>query len=121
MILNKESLALAKELLAVDLHLMIVNDPQVRNFSATYCRLSDRRGQFEYNLRTLGRRWFELPPTDEGMLRLIIHEFGHQWSGDHLSSSYHEGLCRVGARLAKLLVNNPEFFAPFEPRAPVQA
>jgi len=33
---------------------------------------------------------------------LLIHEFGHEHSGDYLSSDYHEALCRLGARLAKL-------------------
>ena len=45
--------------------------------------------------------WFfggELEDEDE----LLIHEFGHEHSGDYLSSDYHEALCRLGARLAKL-------------------
>ena len=32
-------------------------------------------------------------------MRLLIHEFGHESSGDHLSAQYHEALCRVGAKL----------------------
>ena len=27
------------------------------------------------------------------MDKLLIHEFGHQYSGDHLSEDYHEALC----------------------------
>jgi hypothetical protein len=33
------------------------------------------------------------------VVRLLIHEFGHDYSGDHLSSQYHEALCRIGAKL----------------------
>jgi hypothetical protein len=31
-----------------------------------------------------------------------IHEFGHEHSLDHLSSEYHEAVCRIGARLFAL-------------------
>lgn len=34
------------------------------------------------------------------VLELIIHEFGHHYSSDHLSSKFFDGLCRIGARLA---------------------
>jgi len=32
-------------------------------------------------------------------VELIIHEFGHYYSGNHLSEEYYDGLCTVGARL----------------------
>jgi len=39
-----------------------------------------------------------------------IHELGHEFSLDHLSSEYHDGLCRVGARLVKLAMHQPSLF-----------
>jgi len=49
----------------------------------------------------LGAQWFEQGITDE-VVRLLIHEFGHEYSGDHLSSDYHDALCRFGARMFSL-------------------
>ena len=40
--------------------------------------------------------------------RLLIHEFGHQYSGDHLSEDYHEALCRLGAGLKRLALEKPD-------------
>ena len=33
------------------------------------------------------------------IMRLIIHEFGHYYSSDHLSKNYYDGLCKIGAKL----------------------
>jgi hypothetical protein len=38
-----------------------------------------------FNKFRLGAEWFEQGIT-EGVVSLLIHEFGHQYSGDHLSS-----------------------------------
>lgn len=38
----------------------------------------------------------------EDVVQLIIHEFGHNESLDHLSSEYHEALCRIGANMFEL-------------------
>jgi hypothetical protein len=35
----------------------------------------------------------------EDLVQLLIHEFAHEYSADHLSSDYHQALCRIGARL----------------------
>jgi hypothetical protein len=45
---------------------------------------------------------------------LLIHEFGHQYSADHLSEGYHEALCRLGAGLKKLALEKPEAFDQFK-------
>ena len=41
-------------------------------------------GRLHFNLFRLGHKWFEQGLTEE-VDRLLIHEFGHQYSGDHLS------------------------------------
>ncbi len=85
---------LARELMGVKLTVRFVK-PKSRNFSAAYggCRL-------DYAYNVLGADWFERAASREDNLRLLIHEFGHQYSGDHLSSEYHDALCCLGARLA---------------------
>ena len=45
--------------------------------------------------------WFEQGATAD-VDALLIHELGHEFSGDHLSSDYHEALCKLGADLKKL-------------------
>jgi hypothetical protein len=55
-------------------------------------------GDLVFNKFRLGADWFEHGIT-ENVVSLIIHEFGHNMSLDHLSSEYHEALCRIGAKL----------------------
>ena len=47
------------------------------------------------------------------MDRLLIHELGHEFSSDHLSAEYHDGLCRLGARLKWLALEKPEALRRF--------
>lgn len=58
-------------------------------------------GELVLNKFRLGAAWLDRGVTEE-VIRLLIHEFGHEFSGDHLSSKYHEALCRIGARLFAL-------------------
>jgi hypothetical protein len=55
-------------------------------------------GELAFNKFRLGADWFEQGITEE-VVGLLIHEFGHQYSPDHLSAQYHEALCRIGAKL----------------------
>jgi len=61
------------------------------------------------NLGRLGHAWFDKGPREE-VDQLLIHEFGHHYSGDHLSEAYHDALCSLGAKLAALALNEPEFW-----------
>ena len=91
---------LARELMRVSLTVSVVHT--TNNFAACY-----GSGRLDFNLLRLGHKWFEQGATEE-VDRLLIHEFGHQYSGDHLSGDYHEALCRLGARLKKLALEKPE-------------
>jgi len=35
-------------------------------------------------------------------IRLLVHELGDEYAGNHLSSQYHEALCRIGTKLHEL-------------------
>jgi hypothetical protein len=50
------------------------------------------------NRSAIPRREYEDGIT-EAFVELLVHEFGHQFCGDHLSDEYHRGLCRIGARV----------------------
>ncbi len=62
--------------------------------SASY----SQSGELVFNKLRLGDDWFEQGITED-VVRVLIHEFGHEYSGDHLSSEYHEALCRIGAKM----------------------
>lgn len=91
---------LARELMQVSLTVSVVHT--TNNFAACY-----GSGRLDFNLFRLGHKWFE-QGASEDVDALLIHEFGHQYSGDHLSSEYHEALCKLGANLKKLALERPE-------------
>jgi hypothetical protein len=96
---------LARELMGVSLAVSVVHT--TNNFAACY-----GAGRLDFNLLRLGHRWFE-QGASEDVDALLIHEFGHQYSGDHLSGDYHEALCRLGAGLKKLALERPEEMRAF--------
>jgi len=59
----------------------------------------------------LGAGFFnKFPSNIKEVLGLLIHECGHEYSGDHLSSKYHEALCELGAKIALVARDEPELF-----------
>ena len=66
--------------------------------SATYSKGSGLC-EIDFFYKVLGKAWFDLASNRRRIVELLIHEFGHHYSGDHLSESYHGGLCRIGAAL----------------------
>jgi len=97
---------LARELLGISLTVSVVNT--TNNFSACY-----GGGRLDFNLLRLGHKWFEQGATEE-VDRLLLHELGHHFSGDHLSEEYHDGLCRLGAALKRLALDKPEALHPHQ-------
>ena len=93
---------LGNELMNVAVTVTFVNT--TNNFLACYAP-----GDLHFNLFRLGYAWFDNGVTEE-VDRLILHELSHQYSGDHLSEEYHEGICLLGAKLKKLALEQPEKF-----------
>jgi len=85
-----------------------VNDADCMNFAATYAR-NGTSGRMEFNIRTLGRKWFE-EDIAEKHVSLIIHELGHHRSSDHLSREYYAALTDLGARLAFEIAVDPDWW-----------
>ncbi len=96
---------LAEELVGVKLVVSVVRT--TNGFAACY-----GAGRLDFNLFRLGHRWFEQGATED-VDRLLIHEFGHEYSGDHLSEEYHDALCRLGAKLKRLALEKPEAIRRF--------
>lgn len=45
--------------------------------------------------------------------RLLLHEFAHEHAPNHLSDTFHDAICNLGAKLTRLALDEPEFFEPF--------
>ena len=71
-------------------------------FLAAYSKRGLSGGRLDLNVKKLGHRWFDDTSNGglERVLDTILHEFGHHYSGNHLSMEYCNGLTRIGARLA---------------------
>lgn len=64
-----------------------------------------------FNLARLGKSFFdEFPANKEEVIDLCIHEFGHEYSKDHLSKEYYKALTMLGAASTMLAIRNPKFF-----------
>ncbi len=95
---------LGRELLGVKVRVSVVHT--TNSFGACY-----GSGRLDLNLLRLGHEWFD--QVNEDVDELLIHEFGHHCSGDHLSEEYHDALCKLGAGLKKLALEKPEEFKRF--------
>jgi YD repeat-containing protein len=83
----------ASEVLGIRLTVDVYRMPIGAYWAAAYAP-----GHLSLNLTKLSHRWFDTPDPAE-VMRLLIHEFAHHYSGDHLSSAYHDALCRIGAKV----------------------
>lgn len=98
---------LGKKLLCRDLEVRIYNTSS--RFLAYYNKQESR---LAFNALPLGFNWFDQGITTD-VDALLIHEFGHEFSGDHLSRKYYDGLCELGARLKQLALEAPDELAKF--------
>lgn len=99
---------LGKELMGIEIIVRVVRTDN--NFLAAY-----GRGELDLNVKRLGPKWFD-QGASEKVDKLLIHEFGHQYSGDHLSEDYHEALCLLGARMKRLALDKPDELRRFLPK-----
>jgi hypothetical protein len=98
---------LAKKLMNFNIGVQITNDVGWP-FAATY----GPSGNLVLNVGRLGKAFFtNFPHNFVEVTELMIHEFGHHYSLDHLSEEYHDALSRLGAKLAQLIIERPEMFS----------
>jgi hypothetical protein len=94
---------LGEALLGTSVSARIVSEPHV-SWAATY-----GHGSLALNVGRLGWQWFDSAFTNqEKQLSLLLHEFAHHYSHDHLSGEYHEAICKLGAKLAVLVINRTD-------------
>ena len=66
-------------------------------------------GSLYFNVGSLGRKWFKGPLRSE-QLDLVLHEFGHEYSMNHLERKFSDSLTKLGADAAMLALREPEAF-----------
>jgi hypothetical protein len=89
---EQHALGIACEVLQREISVTFANDPGWP-FAATY-----GPGRLTFNVGRLGRRWFDLEMNRVEIEKLLLHEFAHEFSSDHLSHEYHEAICAIAAK-----------------------
>ncbi|MCU0690047.1 MAG: hypothetical protein MUF54_01470, partial [Polyangiaceae bacterium] len=89
-----------------------LTDDRGWKFSAAYGRggmtfAGSAKGDLTVSTVDKPKDWFKLGPS--AWWELLLHEFAHSFSSNHLSSEYHDALCALGAKLTKAALDNPKF------------
>ena len=87
--------------IALGVDMLRPTNPRMK-FLASYSE-----GRLSFNLNSLGDSWFDQGITEK-VDELLIHEFAHYYAADHLSSEYHDALCRIGAKMKRLALEEPD-------------
>jgi hypothetical protein len=74
-------------------------------------------GPLRLNKGRLGAAFFKSGASEQA-LDLLIHEFGHEWEGSHLTRAYYAALIKLGARLALVVARNPDLLMFQVPNSP---
>jgi hypothetical protein len=93
---------LGRKLLNRGIVVTVAND-FLWHYAATYAP-----GHLTLNYARLGKAFFG--EISDRLNELLIHEFGHEYSGDHLSENYHDALCSLGAKLARIYLDEPQVY-----------
>ena len=79
---------------------LVVKFVRVPNFQAAY-----GKGELHFSVQVLGKKWFaDVLLVLDGLEKiddLLIHEFAHYFSTDHLDDRYLNAVSKLGARLAR--------------------
>lgn len=100
---------IARELLGRDEIVVEIAREVTWPYGATY-----GPGNLTFNMGRLGRAWFDQKPFSESVIRLLLHEFAHEYESDHLSERYHDSICKLGAKLALLVSEKPGLFVEYQ-------
>jgi hypothetical protein len=103
---------LARELLNVGLEVRITDDKDVHAEAAYGRDARGKVGDLMLNLAHLGSDWFKAGATED-VDAILLHELAHHLAENHLSSDYHEAVCKLGAKLKRLALDHPDLFQPF--------
>ena len=97
------AIIMAREVLHRNLTVKIVNDVSLGALAAY------GGGELILNLMRLGHAFFEAGPGEK-QFSLLIHEFAHDKSTNHLEEDYHDALSMIGGRMTRVAIDKPELF-----------
>jgi hypothetical protein len=113
-LVEEYAVLIARRVVGCDLTVTWVNDLACKFVACYGPRCGQRQGALDFNVARLGYGWFERPPALTWEIEsLLIHEFGHHASDNHLSDEYFDGLTEFGAKLSVLKLREPELFAKY--------
>ena len=93
----------AESILGRRIRVAILNNP-------TVSMLADYGGHgLRLNYGRLGDAFFDRGISRE-VLKLLIHEFAHEYASNHLSDDFHKATCKVGAAMTQLALKESELF-----------
>jgi hypothetical protein len=101
----------AKELMGVDIDIKMTKAGN--NFLACYGKSLRSGRELTFNIACIPADWFDAPYSvahDD----LLIHEFGHEYSTDHLSADYHDALTKLGAKFVEIAIYKPQIFGRYK-------
>lgn len=101
------SKVLAKELMGVNIDVAFVNSRMYLGGAGASYRQSRITSLLTFNVATLGYSWFV---KDRMSLKLILHEFAHEYEANHLCDAFADALCTLGSKAAYLALEKPELF-----------
>jgi hypothetical protein len=81
----------ARQVLKREVEVIFANEPSWP-YAATY-----GPGHLTFNTGRLGRKWFDWDGNRIEIEKLLLHEFAHEFTGDHLSQEYHQAICSIAA------------------------
>lgn len=70
-------------------------------------------GSLDFCLKRLGHNFFNNWNSQHGreaLYSILIHEFAHEFESNHLSEGFYKALQKLGARMTKLALEEPEVF-----------
>jgi hypothetical protein len=105
-LMKQYAIALAYDLMGIDLQVRIVHCDTFLGDRWLACY---RPGSIDFNVFTLGKKWFDQGPTVK-VNSLLIHEFAHEKVSNHASDEFHDECCELGAKLAELVLRKHSFF-----------
>jgi hypothetical protein len=88
----------AKEVLGVSITVIFAAEVKWP-YGATYGPSHD----LTFNVGRLGKAWFNINGNRQEIDDLLIHEFGHEYCGNHLSEEYYKALTMIGSKLAQAI------------------
>lgn len=89
--MEQKACEVARQVLKREIQVTFANDPGWP-YAATY-----GPGHLTFNIGRLGRKWFNWDGNRVEIEKLLLHEFAHEFTGDHLSQEYHQAICTIGA------------------------